>query len=237
MPTTLAPCVVATAPQETSSSHELQGNAKRHRGPQQGTPVQAIRAWPAGPCTRHSQEAHLKRFKTRHTCGPIPTCHTSMHTFSLVRQCAPTLIGCNARHIQHTRHRAHIQAVDTACHCLGMDWAYPPGGGAAHPRAAQSLEPEHFDGGTDLICPSRSSERRTTAKPLLPLTSHLFFVSRALVGVQPSVASKEGDEEEELYRTIHGHKVKRELSDDEPHEEVQQWRTRSHDESSKRLTE
>ena len=65
-----------------------------------------------------------------------------------------------------------------------------------------------------------------------------IFVSRSLVGVQPSVTSKEGDEEEELYRTsIRGYKVKREHSDDEPHEQVQQCRTRSHDESSKRLTE
>ena len=61
----------------------------------------------------------------------------------------------------------------------------------------------------------------------------MFFVSRALVGVQPSVTSKEGDEEEELYRTnYHGYKVKRELSDDELPEEVQRCRTRSHDDSS-----
>ena len=59
------------------------------------------------------------------------------------------------------------------------------------------------------------------------------FFSCALVGVQPSVTSKEGDEEEELYRTNqHGYKVKRELSDDELPEEVRKCRTRSHDDSS-----
>ena len=35
------------------------------------------------------------------------------------------------------------------------------------------IEPEHFDGVSDLICPSSSSVRRMTAKPPLLLTLHL----------------------------------------------------------------
>ena len=61
----------------------------------------------------------------------------------------------------------------------------------------------------------------------------IFFVSRSLVGVQPSVTSKEGDEEAELHRTtIHGYKVKR-LSDDELPGEVQKCRTMIHQDASK----
>ena len=70
---------VATPPQEPSSSHELQGNAKGHRVPSRAPPYKQSGLAHQGHAPGVVKN-HTSKDSNKHKATPIPTCHTSMHT-------------------------------------------------------------------------------------------------------------------------------------------------------------